>query len=37
MLVGVGTVFGPMLTVPWWLDRRRESKQQSSKAISEEE
>lgn len=27
MLVGLGTVFGPMLTVPWWLDRRRESKE----------
>lgn len=25
VLAGAGTVFGPMLTMPWWLDRRREA------------
>jgi len=29
ILTGIGTVFGPILTIPWWLDRRRERKEKS--------
>jgi len=35
MLVGIGTVFGPILTVPWWLDRRRESKEKLLEGTTE--
>jgi hypothetical protein len=35
LLVGMGTVFGPILTVPWWLDRLRERNEQRSRATSE--
>ena len=28
VMVGVGTVLGPMLTIPWWLERRRGDEQQ---------
>src|SRR5215210_601285 len=35
VFVGIGTIFGPMLTVPWWLDRRRESKEKFLEGTTE--